>query len=131
MSRDPLFPSVGATPDGQRLLSAVRELAQRLFSGEFMRRLDTAQPFGLPTGLAFVPSWGKLNRVREPYNGVVLLPVMRPETIGVPLFVTKTSATGVMKVATTGPLVNGYSGLTRSAAGLMTFVPDGQNWWAQ
>lgn len=127
---DPLFPSVGKTPDAQRLLSAVREFAARVASGEFPRRLVSSQPIGLPTGVAYSPKWGALNRVSPPYAGVVVLPAMRPETVNVPLYVAKTSPTGTMRVVTMGPLVNGYSGLTRVAAGTMTFIADGQNWWA-
>lgn len=127
---DPLFPAVGATPEAQRLLSAVREFVARVAGGEYPRRLVTSQPVGIPTGLAYSPKWGTLNRLRSPYDGLVILPAMRPEIINVPLYVAKTEATGVMRVTTLGPLVNGYSGITRTAVGIQTFVADGQNWWA-
>jgi len=133
----PNFPTSSDTPDGQRLLAAVNELTTALLSsgvllsratpGDVLRsRVSTG--IVAPVNLA----WGSENRVDVGMGtGVAFLPSIRPEFIGTPLYMTKASPSGTVQIRPSGAgsLVNCFSGITKQAAGLSTFLTDGTNWW--
>lgn len=128
----PNFPTKADTPDAQRLLSAINEVVTALLnSGVLLSRATVGDQLRLKNG-AVTLAWGSLNRVDVgTATGVAFLPALRPELIGVPLYMTKASPSGTVQVRPSGVgLVNGFSGITKQAAGLSVLVNDGANWWA-
>lgn len=112
MSR-PLFPTVGANPDEQRLRAGLNELVSQILArGQFQARFLVQRPLvsdaagGPPVPLA----WGALNRVALLATGIhaVALPRIRPEMVGFPLLVSLRCATGARArfVANPPALVN-------------------------
>jgi hypothetical protein len=133
----PNFPSVGATPEHQRLLAAVREFVQDMFrSGQVSRVNVGAQSLRIASGTVAAVSWGITNRVEPPYSGYIALPRPRPDAINVPLYVAKTVPTGMLHfLAIPGdngvqPKINGSpTGLVATGARLMHFLNDGRDWF--
>lgn len=136
----PNLPKTGNTPGEQRLLTQVDELARSLLrSGVFLTRqtidailrvLSTDAPPGL--------IWGSLNRIDLPNgNGSLQLPLIRKETIGVPLYIVKLNGTNTATLVSSGfggdkvtkPLINNASSYTFAPAGLRIAINDGQNWY--
>jgi hypothetical protein len=142
LSNSPLFPSVGDDAKQQRLLAGVRELVQSvLVSLNIPKRLVTSQPFSVASGMIRAASWGTLNRINPPYDGLIALPRMRPDTVNVPVSVLKAVATGTMRIVTGGPGLDGKTPpringsptgllLATGFVGVRAFYPDGVDWWA-
>ena len=132
--RQPNFPSVGDSPDMQRVLLGVRELARAA------ARVDVkpSQRFSVGTGVVRQLYYGTLNRVVPPYGGILAFPAITSDNVNVPLYVTKTVPTGVLTILSgsvgldgrTPSLVNGTAtGITRTVAGLQVWMNDGLDWW--
>lgn len=136
----PVLPTKGANPDEQRLRSGLGEIVRRfLDSGAFLQRLFPGaikRVLPSPTGLVSVAEWGTLNRVAPAAEAVVVLPIPRPKTIGVPLAVTKVYPTGVVHIrptfgadGKTAALLDGSpTGITVATAGRIDLISDGLDW---
>ncbi len=130
----PLFPSLADSPDGQRLLTAVRELMSIALNTDS----PNAPLISCPTGTVAQLHFGVLNRVYPPYGGYLSLPKIDARTVNTPLYVAKGVPSGVVKTIPIGKGLTGVtaflngspSGITRVAAGLQIFLQDGVNWWA-
>lgn len=129
----PIFPTRSSDPESQRLLASVNEFATALLnSGVVLSRLpagDIARASSGPVNI----QWNSQNRVDVGIaTGIALLPGIRPEFIGRPLYLTKSSPSGTLIVRPTGNGVrlNSFSGITRQAAGLSVFLTDGEDWWS-
>jgi hypothetical protein len=132
--RKPLFPAVGDSPDMQRVLNGVRELARFAARTE----IETSPRFSVPTGQVRQLYFGTLNRLVPPYGGIVAFPAINSANVNVPLYLAKTVPTGVVTILSgsvgldgrTPSLVNGTAtGVTRSVAGLQVWMNDGLDWW--
>jgi hypothetical protein len=136
----PIFPSVGGSPDAQRLVTAVNEVMTALLtSGALLGRVPPGEILRPKNGQVSL-AWGQQNRVDVGAStGLAKLPAIRPELIGQPLYLSKLSPSGVVSVKASGkaadgvstPLVDGSpTGIQRRAAGLSAFMTDGQNWYS-
>jgi len=127
MTRRPFFPTSADDPEAQRLLNAARELVSLALA----REVDSVPPVSLPSGSITALSFGVLNRVRPPYDGVAVLPAMRPENVNVPLYVSKTAGTGTMRLRSIESNLNASAtGISQTAAGLRVLINDGSAWWS-
>lgn len=133
----PNFPTRSDDPDTQRLLAAVNEVVTAMLnSGVLLSRVapgSVIRPGSSPTGTpkSATLAWDTQNRVDVGVGtGIVFLPAIRPELIGRPLYMTKVSPSGTVQVKPSGAGVslNGFSGVSKQAAGLTVFMVDGQNW---
>jgi len=126
MNKRPFFPTSAADPEAQRLLNAARELMALALE----RDIESAPPVSMPSGSIVALSFGVLNRVRPPYDGIAVLPPIRPENVNVPLYVAKTAATGTMRTRSVESSLNASAtGASQAAAGLRIFINDGSAWW--
>ena len=132
----PLFPTVGATPDEQRVRQGLNEfVTQILDAGVFQTRLIVGRPLvsSRPGGLPLPVSWGALNRVALLASGIhtVGFPRVRSEQIGMPLVLSLRCATGAVAriVAPPPALVNqSPTGLLVASGITVQAVTDGTDW---
>ncbi len=129
----PVFPTLGSDPESQRLLAAVNELAtQMLNSGALLSRVPPG-PMLRPANGVLSLTWDTQNRVDVGVaTGVAILPAIRAEFVGRPLYLTKASPSGTLVVKPaggSGHRINSFSGITKQAAGLSTLMNDGADWW--
>lgn len=136
MPRQPAFPSVGSTPEQQRLLAGVRDFVQEtLVRAGLLRAPQGVNMIRVASGIAAAAVFGTFNQCHPPYAGVIYLPQMRAETINQQLYVAKAVPTGVLRfVATpnqngTTPLINGASGFVATGARRLTFMGNGSDWF--
>lgn len=136
MSRQPAFPSVGSTPEQQRLLAGVRDFVQEtLVRAGLLRAPQGVSVIRVASGVAAAAAFGTFNQCHPPYDGVVFLPQMRPETINQQLYVAKAVPSGVLRFVAapnqngTVPLINGASGFTATGARRLTFMGNGTDWF--
>lgn len=92
--------------------------------------LMRAQPGDILRGSVVQLAFGSMNRMLVP-TGVAVLPAIRPQNIGVPLYATKLVASGTTQfLGAGGAAVNSVStGVTRAAVGVQMFWNDGVGWW--
>ena len=136
MSRQPAFPSVGDTPNQQRLFAGVRELVQEtLVRAGLLRAPQGIRVLRVASGIAAVAAFGTFNQCHPPYDGVIFLPQMRPETVLQPLYLAKAVPSGVIRFVAAPnrdgsfPLINGASGFVGTGARLLQFMGNGTDWF--
>lgn len=136
MSRQPAFPSVGSSPEQQRLFAGIRDFVQEvLIRAGILRAPQGVNVIRAPSGISLAAAFGTFNQCQPPYDGVVFLPQMRPETINQPLYVAKAVPSGVLRFVAapnkngTAPLINGASGFTATGARRLSFMGNGSDWF--
>ena len=137
----PLLPSTGATPDERRLRTGLGAIVRQfLDSGAFLARLlPGVQLRTVASGVPVALAWGSMNRVPTSDAIMLRLPSILPNMVGVPLEVTKTSATGIAFVSPAGKALDGVTsptvdgsatGVHLTGAGVTAFRTDGTNWFS-
>lgn len=139
-AQEPSLPATSDTPEGQRLLTGLRDLIRTLIRQRiFLQRNEVTRIIRPLTGQP-APSlkYGEQNRIELQAGTFDLnLPLIDPSWIGTPLVVIKTTGTGTIKVNPVGfapstkvrPLVNNAATVNIAAVGRYTFETDGANWY--
>ena len=138
----PVLPTTGANPDEQRLRTGLSAIVRSILdSGAFLGRLFPGDQLRtVSSGVTVALAWGSMNRIPTSDPIMLRLPNILPQMVGVPLQVTKGSATGIAYVSPAGkaldgvtsPAVDGSStGIQLTGAGLHEFKTDGTNWYSQ
>lgn len=135
----PIFPTLGGDPNSQRMLASLNEVVSALLnSGAVLGRIPPGEVLRPKSGKLSL-AWGIQNRVDVGVStGVAQLPAIRPELIGIPLYLNKVTPTGTVTIKPSGkatdrigdPLIDGAASITRTTPGLTTFMTDGQNWYS-
>ncbi len=137
----PSLPTTGSDPTEQRSRNGLSEFVRSLLrSNAFLARLVLSQQLRAPMSDGSIPAirWGDLNRVSLTASASVQLPRISAAWIGVPLQVCKVTSIGTLTIVPSGKALDGVTALTIdgaasktvSAAGLFSFVTDGQSWFA-
>lgn len=113
----------------RRLGEQVRAL---LRSNDLLRRLEPGPILRAATGASVPLGYGSLNRFELSGDARVQLPAISPAWVGVPLYVTKVSGTGVATIIGAGGATvdRSASGVQRTEPGLSTLVSDGLSWFS-
>lgn len=113
----------------RRLGEQVRSL---LRSNDLLRRLEPGPILRATTGSSVPLGYGSLNRFELSGDAKVQLPAIDPAWVGVPLYFTKMSGTGIATVVGAGGATvdRSASGILRTEPGLSAVVNDGSGWFS-